>query len=180
MRKIMMLISVLVVMVGCGQSTGAPSDGELNQREVKNTTSEVQDGDFIYRLVTEKSEYDDGKDVSIYAELEYVGEQDSVEISHAASPFNFPMYEATRDYEIGYAMNEPLLTTTLERGEPIREEYQGSGGYSHDDPGEYIEFMNRIIDGDFPKGFYEVNGHADFNYNEQEYKIKADVQFKVN
>ena len=77
------------------------------------TTAEVIEGDFIYRLVSEEAQYSEDDMVDVYAELEYIGELDEVTISHAASPFYFPMVEETRDYKIDYAMNEPLLYSTL-------------------------------------------------------------------
>ncbi|MGP4071178.1 hypothetical protein ACTWQB_01325 [Piscibacillus sp. B03] len=179
MKQILVLIGFVMVLAACGTTGSAPSDDELSQYEVKETESEVQEGDFVYRLVTEKGEYEGGSNVSIYAELEYVGDQNQVEITHAESPFIFPIHEVTREYDIGFAMNEPLLSTVLEKGEPLRKEYTASGGFSSQDPDEYVEFMQEVMDGDFPKGFYEVNGYADFNYNEQKYEIQTQVQFKV-
>lgn len=178
MKKIFVLLGIAMMLTACGTSTD-PSAGTLNEYKVKETESEIQDGDFVYRLVTEKPEYDDGSKVKIYAELEYVGDQDQVEITHAASPFFFPMIERTREFEIGYGMNEPLLSTVLKKGEPLREEYNGSGGFSDQDSSEYKEFIQKIMDGDFPKGFYAVNGYANFNYNEQKYNIGTEIQFKV-
>ncbi|MFD2638816.1 hypothetical protein [Piscibacillus salipiscarius] len=178
MKKLLVLLGIAVMLTACGASTD-PSDGKLNEREVIGTESEVQEDDFIYRLVTEKAAYEDGSEVKIYAELEYVGDQAQVKITHAASPFFFPMKELTREYEIGYGMNEPLLSTVLKKGEPLREEYNGSGGFSGQDSSAFKEFIQEVMDGDFPKGFYEVYGYADFNYNEQKYNIETQVQFKV-
>ncbi|TFB14603.1 hypothetical protein E3U55_13310 [Filobacillus milosensis] len=177
MKKVWLLV-LLGLLVAC-KSTGAPSDKELNKHEVTDTSSEVRDGDFIYRLVTEQAEYEDGKDVKVYAELEYDGDQEFVEIVHGATPLYFPAKEVTRGYEMGYATNDPQLSTTLKRGEPIRKEYTGSGGFSMSDPEEYINFIHQVTDGDFPKGFYKIQGYADFSYNGVEYKIETEVQFKV-
>ncbi|SEQ00690.1 hypothetical protein [Piscibacillus halophilus] len=174
------ILSMMSLLIGCGTTgTGAPSDDKLDQEEVSSTESEVQEEDFIYRLVTEKEEYDQGSDVQVYAELEYVGDEDSVEITHAASPFYFPIYEVSREYDIGYSMNEPLLTTVLKKGEPLREEYTGSGGFSGEDSEEFKEFIQQVMDGDFPKGFYEVHGYTNFNYKEQNYQLDTKVQFKL-
>ena len=62
-------------------------------------------------------------DTAIFAELTYVGELDSIDIYHAASPFYFPLEERTRGIEVDYAMDEPLIVTTLEKGEPLRQKY---------------------------------------------------------
>ncbi|WP_126294484.1 hypothetical protein [Lysinibacillus telephonicus] len=63
----------------------------------------------------------------------------------------------------------------------------GSGGYSSQDEKKYIEFMKQIMNQEFPKGHYVVNGFTDFNVladgdSEQgkRYEIKAKIEFKVN
>ena len=148
----------------------APSNTESVETKV-----EVTEGDFIYRLVTEKAEYAENEPIKIYAELEYIGSKEEIEIGHAASPFHFPMLETTRNYEIMYGMEQPYLSTKLMKGEPLRQEYQGSGGFGSQDKKE------------FPKGHYVVNGFAEFDViaNEEtkqkkKYNIKAQVEFMVN
>ena len=74
---------------------------------------------FVYRLSTEKDVYDEFGDTAIFAELMYVGEKNSIDIYHAASPFYFPLEERTRGFEIDYAMDDPLLTALLIKGEPL-------------------------------------------------------------
>ncbi|WP_314000845.1 hypothetical protein [uncultured Paenibacillus sp.] len=147
--------------------------------------AEVTERDFVYRLVSDKKEYVEGEPVLIYAELEYVGDKDSVTIYHASSPFYFPIVEKTRDYVIGYAMDQPLISTTLERGKPLREDYRKSGGYTEQDNKEYIAFMKAFSEGNgFPAGRYEVDGFADFfvesaENGQENYKIKAQMEFAV-
>jgi hypothetical protein len=177
--------------IGCQQRSSEKSSDEKGSSESPvissaETRAEVKEGDFAYRLVTEKAEYTENEPVKIYAELEYTGDQEEIEIYHAASPFYFPMVETSRNYEIGYAMEQPLLRTKLIKGEPLREEYRGSGGYSEEDAREYIDFMKKIIHHDFPEGNYVVLGHADFYIlgdeeaeKEINYNIKAEVVFTV-
>lgn len=158
-----------------------------NSNQVLESKQEIKDGDFVYRISTEKEQYDENGPIKIIAELEYVGEKEQVEIFHAASPFSFPMVEKTRNYLIDYPMNEPLLSTTILKGTPLREEYTGgAGGYSMEDGKEYVNFMKRIMDEKFPSGVYEVNGVASFfvksdnqTKEEKSYLIKAQIGFKV-
>lgn len=147
-------------------------------------TAESAQGDFVYRLVSEKPVYTEGETVKLYAELEYTGSKKSVKIYHAASPFYFPMQELTRSYEIGYIMPQPLWFTTLKREEPQRKDYPGGGAYSSTDPKPYIDFMERIGKLDFPVGTYVVNGYADFymesgKSGKTDYLLKGTVTFKV-
>ncbi|SDM59852.1 hypothetical protein SAMN05518871_101632 [Psychrobacillus sp. OK028] len=88
---------------------------------------------------------------------------------------------------IEYGMNEPLLSTKLIKGEPLRKEYRGgSGSYVSEDKKDYIDFIRQIMKQEFPEGNYVVNGVADFyvisnvqTEQEKKYKIKAQVEFKV-
>lgn len=72
----------------------------------------------------------------------------------------------SRQHEImkfSYRMEQPALGTVILKGEPLRTEYRGSGGYGSQDKKEYIEFMKRIMNQEFPEGHYVVNGFVDFN-----------------
>lgn len=190
MRKLFHIIFIILALLLASCASKLESDNnpaKLDNYEVLNTMDEVTEGDFIYRLVTEKGEYLDNESVRIYAELEYIGHNEEVTIYHAASPFYFPMVEKTRDFSIDYPMNEPLVSTRLIKGKPLREEYKRSGGYSSQDEKEYVKFMKSFLDNGFPTGYYVVNGFAKFyvqsNENgkkEKDFKIKAQIDFKVN
>ena len=184
------LIALFIVVAGCSNAKPGPDD----QREKPNASAipsviraEKQQDDFVYRLIADKEAYVEGDTVTIYAELEYVGEKEQIDIYHAASPFYFPLVEKTRHYSIPYAMNEPLIQTTLIKGEPLREEYKRSGGYSSSDDAKYIQFMIDFVDKGFAAGTYEMDGSAQF-YIEQEgnpdkkttYNLKGKINFIVN
>lgn len=190
MKKISLILPVLLlsfVLVGCQQNSNEKVENEPSNIRFLETKAEVAEEDFIYRLVTEKAEYDKNEPLKIYAELEYKGDQEEIVIFHSASPFYFPIVETKRNYEIGYDMEQPLLSTKLMKGEPLRQEYRGSGGYDSQDEKEYTEFMKQIMNKEFPEGHYVVNGLADFGVivNEKtgqktEYKLKAQVEFMVS
>ncbi|MED4534259.1 hypothetical protein ABET51_10720 [Metabacillus fastidiosus] len=168
----------IIVLTGC--------NWKKNSQENLHTKQEVTEGDFIYRLISEKGEYAENRPVKLYAELEYIGDKEKVEIFHAASPFSFPMLEKTRGYEINYNMDVPLLSTTLVKSEPLRKEYSRSGGYGSEDEEDYVDFMNHIMNNEFPTGHYIVNGSANFflvtneeTKEEKKYNMKAQIEFKV-
>lgn len=183
MRKsgLLLLLSITGMLAACGTqeiSGIAVEDFEADP------AAETSSGDFIYRLIAESDTFEAGGPINMYAELEYTGPEDSIDIYHAASPFYFHLRERTRDYEILYPMNEPLISTTLIKGEPLRESYQGSGGYSEEDPEDYQGFIKSVIDGQFPEGFYEVDGSANFytghlDGERIDYDIHANISFKV-
>lgn len=177
---------ISIGLFGCQQNDNENVDNEPSETQPLDTKAEVLEEDFVYRLVTEKAEYGKNEPIKIYAELEYTGGKEEIEIFHSASPFSFPMIETTRNYEIGYGMDQPLLSTKLLKGEPLRAEYSGSGGYDSKDKKEYIDFMRQIMNQEFPEGRYVVNGIADFyiianeeTEQEKKYIIKANVEFRV-
>ncbi|WP_238942785.1 hypothetical protein [Planococcus beigongshangi] len=186
-RSSLFLLTVILLLAGCGtgeDTANGDSSSNIGDFTVKATEAETTDGDFIYRLVSEKEEYASGGPVEVYAELEYIGDEESIDIFHAGSAFYFPMEEETRDYEIHYPMIEPLLMTTLTKGEPLREKYSGSGGYSDLDDAAYIDFSKQVMENQFPQGYYTVNGYADFftespSGEKTDYQIHAEIDFKV-
>ncbi|MCM3356844.1 hypothetical protein [Psychrobacillus sp. MER TA 171] len=190
MYKIGFLVSLIVLslcLVSCQQKVDRKVDTEPSDTKPLDTKAQAIEEDFVYRLVTEKAEYGKNEPIKIYAELEYTGEKDDIEIFHSASPFSFPMVETTRNFEIGYGMDTPLLSTKLRKGEPLRAEYWGSGGYTSEDKKEYVDFISQIMNQEFPEGRYIVNGSADFYVKANEkteqkknYNLKLQVEFKVN
>jgi hypothetical protein len=190
MSKLFLTLFITLALLLASCDTMQDSDNsasELNNYEVLKTRDEVTEGDFIYRLVTEKGEYLNNESVNIFAELEYIGDKKAITIFHAASPFHFPMVEKTRNFSMDYPMKEPLLSTTLIKGKPLREEYTRSGGYGSQDEKEYVNFMKRFLKNGFPIGYYVVSGSAEFYVESKEngkqdkkaFKIKAQVDFKV-
>lgn len=190
MKKKSLIISFMflsIILTGCQQTNDKKGVQEATEIDKLGTQDEVTEGDFIYRLVTEKAKYSENEPINVYAELEYIGDKEKIIISHADSPFYFPMTETTRDYEISYNMNEPLRSTEMIKGEPLRQEYRGSGGYGSEDEKEFKEFMQQIMNQQFPEGNYVVKGFADFFVTEnddieqkQDYKIEAQIEFSVS
>lgn len=182
--SIWIAIFVLLQAACSTQDTEDETTDRLSDFQVTSPESESVEADFIYRLATDQEQYTEGEETAIYAELEYIGELESVEISHAASPFYFPLHEETRDYLVEYAMNEPLLTTTLIKGEPLQERYSGSGGYSAEEDDAYIEFVQNIMNNQFPSGYYKMAGYAGFTAinadgSSTPYELNAHIDFKV-
>lgn len=176
-------IGTAFFLVGCQQNGGTSTIETLSNpsNETIITSSETQMGDFIYRISSEQGQYHKGDAITINAELEYVGQLAQVNISHAASPFYFSMKETTRNYDIPYAMDQPLIVTTLVKGEPLRATYHGSGGYSEEDSEDYKNFMKQLMSGNFPEGFYIVNGSAQFDVVEtnEPMTLNGMLQYKV-
>ena len=187
MKKILIIFALTAlssfVLFGCQKTEQVKDEERLPEPNELKTTAEVMEGDFIYRLVSEKEHYGKGEDVKIYAELEYIGAENEVEIRHGSSPFLFPMTETTRKYEIEYAVTMEGKRSVLKKGEPLRQELNGGGSYSDHHQEEYKEFMKKVMKGNYPSGHYIVDGYADFDTAgdvEKEYMIEAQIEFAVD
>lgn len=150
--------------------------------------AEVSEGDYTFRLVSEKEQYTNTEEVNLYGEIIYTGDKDEVEINHSSSAILFNLFEEVRQYEIGDGVNDIGITTTLKRNEPYREHYGKSAGYDADSDKAYVKFVEDFIERDgFPTGYYMVNGFTDFSVFEDSkdesatrYNIEATIDFKVS
>lgn len=183
MRKMFYFLTIFFLLSACG-TKGTPLSG--NESSLPPFEVEVKEGDFVYRLYSEKKQYKEFEDFAVYAELTYVGDKDSIFIYHAASPFYFPIEELTRGYEIGYAMNEPLIQTELRKNEPLIAKYQFAGGYDGDEKSAYTDFVKKIINKGFPEGSYIIHGSAQFTTEAppgvekvDNFNLQGDIGIKV-
>ncbi|MDR6554047.1 hypothetical protein [Paenibacillus qinlingensis] len=189
MGKFMVVIlTVVFLLAGCS-SDEKPNEHNVKELPIRSHAKVVAEGDFVYRLVSEKSVYTEGEKVEVYAELEYVGDEPEIKIAHADSPFYFPMKEKTRNYDIGYGMKEPLRVTVLKKGIPLREIFKPRGGYSSDDQKEYVDYIKALWEasnkGTLLQGDYQVAGTAMFNplnesmVSQESFRLNAEIEFLV-
>ncbi|MGD6842461.1 hypothetical protein ACQCVH_08030 [Bacillus infantis] len=184
MNKILLsAVTLLLTFLTAGcQSSDSVDNSDLEKYKVSQTIDETVQGDFIFRIESEKAEYGKGEDIELYGEIEYIGEKDEIIIHHSSSAIVFPMEEKIRGYEIGSAVNDIGLSTTLKKGVPYREEYGKSGSYSEDqDPQDYVNFMKEFLNAPgLPAGHYVVKASTDFSVESGEHvRLKAAVDFKV-
>lgn len=182
MKKVIKSI-FLLLLVSCLAACSRAAVGEGgNEKESNGAIAEFKDENFVYRLYKEKAEYHEGDSVKLIAELEYVGDRDSVTISHEASPFYFLISENSGRYGFMYMMDQPLLHTTLERGKPLVEEYVGGGAYLVENG---LANWEKPSDNPFPAGKYTVQGYAKFviegsgKEGEDPFQIGAELIFEV-
>ncbi|MYL46396.1 hypothetical protein GLV94_12150 [Virgibacillus halodenitrificans] len=178
---------VVLLIAGCSSSEKIDSKA-LEKIEVKKTTDETVEDDFLFRLVSKKDQYKKGEEIILYGEIVYKGDKEEVNINHASSAIFFNIREETRGYEIGYAVKDIGLTTTLHRlGSPYQKQYTKNIGYNpENETKDYEQFKDDFLNNDgFPPGYYKVKGQTDFSLSsegeleQKKYNMEAAIDFKV-
>ncbi|SEP14745.1 hypothetical protein [Paenibacillus sp. OV219] len=191
MGKLFIIISTIAILLAGCLEDSKPDEQNIAKEPPFGSKAEFAEGDFVYRIVSEKPVYAEGERVEVYAELEYVGDEPEIEIAHSASPFSFPMKETIRGYDLLYMMNQPRIVTHLKKGVPLKEPFKGAGGYGSQDPKDYVDFMKNVAEaskkGSLPLGEYHVFGSADFepiydsegSQDNERLSLKAEIEFIV-
>ncbi|CAH1203844.1 hypothetical protein PAECIP111891_02445 [Paenibacillus allorhizoplanae] len=182
------IFTVVFLLVGCSRDE-KPNEHNVKESPIRSNANTVAEGDFVYRLVSEKSVYTESEKVVVYAELEYVGDEPEIKIAHADSPFYFPLKEKTRNYDIRYGMKEPVRVTVLKKGIPLREIFKPRGGYGSEDQKEYVDYIKALWEasnkGTLLNGDYQIVGSAMFNplnesmVSQESLCLNAEIEFLV-
>lgn len=182
------IITFVLLLVSC-QPTDDFDQTQLEEYEVKQTIAETKEGDFVFRLSTEKEQYEENETIEVYGEIIYVGNEEEVSIGHSDSAILFSIEEKVRGYTIGYSVADIGRTTTIKKGASYRKKYKKSIFYNEEtESKEYIAFAEEFMDGDgFPPGYYVVNGVTDFFLSPVEdddeakhIEIEAEIDFLVH
>jgi hypothetical protein len=99
--------------------------------------------------------------------MTYVGEQEQIEIWHAADYFYWTIKDEAKGFYLEGVMPLPLISTTLVQGEPDRREYIKTGGWGEDDPD--ADFWEAFFSEEklyLPSGTYTVQVTARFSVAE--------------
>lgn len=171
-----MLAMFTLLLSACGTTDVSPkSTTPLPPSEI-----EVKEGDFIYKLYTEKDVYDEYGDISIYAELTYVGEK-TIEVVHGDPLLSFSLEERTRNVKVDMLIREIGMTTRLKKGETITKRYDVTKGHVFEDDKASMEFFNTVKSKGLPHGEYDIHGSADFFFDEEgkHYNIEGVIGFTV-
>lgn len=152
------------------------------QHSITSDSNSVQHNDFILRMISAKDEYIVGEKVELHAELEYIGQHSEVTITHAASPIGISLHENTKNIGFGYVMDQPLVSTLLKQGSAFQQEYKFSGVFLDTSTNEYMELLNQLAKGEYPKGDYVITANAKFtdisSDKNEEYEMKVSTSFK--
>jgi len=152
----------------------------------ENTVTHTNN-DFIMTLNSDKHIYSTRDIIMIWGTLEYVGDNETVEIWHGCPFMGFSIAGGDA-FDFGSVMRDVMLfvlvSSVLERGRVYHFDYIKSGGWSADDPNaEYWESFFSKKDLLLPVGEYTITLNGNFGLSERvsdsESGLSAELKFVV-
>ena len=124
--------------------------------------------DFIMTLNSDKKSYSTTDIVTMWGTLEYVGDNDSIEI-WSSCPFMLFTIAGGKVFGsgMGGSVVDVLVSSTLEKGRVYHFDYQKSGGWSADDPN--ASFWESFFSEEellLPVGEYTITLSGSFGFTE--------------
>lgn len=119
----------------------------------------ASDNDFEVKIYSEKNSYSPDEDISVYATVEYIGNENEITVTGGMPCLTFSVKgEKLFNNGQGSGMTATVsVPYTFRRGEPVRYNFQKSGGWDANDPNAdfYTEFYSRT-DLKYPADSYTV------------------------
>jgi len=177
MRRFYLVLMLVIVITLSACSNDQSNKVVLREgRQVAETTDEY----FKMVLYSENDVYEKTEEVDIWGTIEYIGEEDSIDI-HSGSPY----YGFTVESEgVRFITNNVLTllqTTTLDKGVIYEFPLLKFGGYSEDD--ENADFWRNFYSEEkmlFPIGVYNLVFSTEFYIETgKEYELSIQYNFEV-
>ena len=143
----------LLTFTACGEKA---KEKEKEKEKASNIAISTKDEIFELKIYIDKDTYSHDEIINCYATLEYIGEEDSIAVYSSDPLVGFSLKD-DKYFDGVYAVNDILITTTLEKGKTVRFDYVKSGGWTDQDPNAdfYKKFFSEkeLI---LPTGTYEI------------------------
>ena len=175
--KLLLVVMLLFVftLASCQKEDNAsnlPRDG----RQVVETSDE----NFRIILYSEKDVYSETEEVDIWATIEYIGSEDTIDI-YSGEPYAGYIVESDGVTFISNLAYNLLKTTTLEKGIIYEFPLKKVGGFSND--AEDADFWRDFYSEEkmlFPIGEYQLTYITDFYTDDFiDFQLSVEYQFEV-
>lgn len=175
-KKILTLILVLALMLaGCSQA-GA----NLEAAGTEPIVFEAGDENFAIKTYINKLEFDEGEEIKLHSTIEYIGENESIEIWSGEPYFHHLIHDGDKYINSDIVLGI-LKETVLKKGEVYTIPFSKSGGFTREDPdAEFWEKYFSEKELRLPTGDYTFTAVTDFCLDmDQEEKVTLRTEFKV-
>jgi hypothetical protein len=134
---------------------------------------------FIMTLNSDKEVYKTTDIINIWGTLEYIGDNDTIEIWHSC-PFMLFSITDGKNFDIDGVAVDILASSVLEKNKVYHFDYQKSGGWSADDPNaKYWEDFFKEKDLLLPKGKHTITLNGGFSLSERVIDSKSGLICKL-
>ena len=179
MLKIIFLLLTVVLLTGCANSY---NDNDVDIVQNSSPFSYNQSDDFILRLFGDSEINQAGDAITIWAEFEYLGEDENITIYHSIPYLVFQII-GDDDFEMIPDRIEVLEISTLALGEIYHFEFQKGGSWSSDDEDAafWENFFNEP-DLILPSGVYTIIAIAEFSLSSEnviESKVTLSTEISI-
>lgn len=179
MKRNFLLIAMLFVVFtlsSCRKGDNVP----IIAREGRQV-AETSDENFRIILYSEKDVYSETEEVDIWATIEYIGSEDTIDIYSGEPYAGFTVTSGDTTF-ISTSFYNVLKTTTLRKGDVHEFPLRKAGGFSEDD--EDADFWREFYSEEemlFPVGEYQLT-FATIFYTEDssDFSLSVEYQFEVN
>ena len=175
-KKIFMLILVSALMLaGCSQA-GA----NLEAAGAEPMVFEARDENFAINTYIDKLEFDEGEEIKLHSTIEYIGENESIEIWSGEPYFHHLIHDGDK-YINSSVVLDVLKETVLKKGEVYTIHFAKSGGFTRGDPEtNFLEKYFSEKELRLAAGDYTFTAVTDFCLDmDQEEKVTLKTEFKV-
>jgi len=163
MKKLITLLFIVIFLAGC---TNSYEDSDCSSLDAP--FSYIESDDFILRLFVDNNTYQTGEVITVWAELEYIGENESITIYHS-EPYLVFQIVGDNGFEMLPYRVDVLESSILVRDETYHFDFQKSGEWSLDD--EDAEFWENFFDEPnliLPPGEYTITVVAAFSLSSED------------
>lgn len=139
---------------------------------------------FEIKMYIDKNRYGPGEVIDCYATLEYVGENNSINVYSSSPLLNFTIKD-DKLFKGDSIVSSILATTTFMKGELVKYDFTKSGGWTEDDPHpDFYEKFHSEKELILPPGTYELSAVLSCSLDEKDivgsqYKSTVSASIKV-
>ena len=167
MTKHKMLILIIFLLTAIALMGCANPNDDSDNASIDAPFSYTETDDFILKLSALGNTYRTGDTITIWAEFEYLGENDSITIYHSIPYLVFQII-GDNGFEMLPMRVDVLESSALALGETYHFEFQKNGSWSSDD--EDASFWEDFFDDPdliLPPGIYTITAIAEFSLSSE-------------
>lgn len=173
-KRITYILCIFAVIFFVGCNTKDTLD------HVNNNLS--KDGDFKLAVYSDKNKYKENTPIKLWATLEYMGENDQIDIWYDEPIIKLSIYGEGNDFEWKTLSDLLLRTRVMNKNKEISESFKMPEGSIDDIDNEELKKFLENSELQLPSGSYKIIASTDFYMDKEcteNIKISTEITIKV-